>query len=590
MRDRKYNRLVTVPEDLRPLLEHCLGQEPSTESLNIYVDDIKAVLSRVWDGTKYGQNIIKRQRSEAEARAQEQQYQQQRQQQQQAAGSSRSLGPDQNAGPSRRASDRTIKSVQNVGDTSRSSAYSVESNSHRVQLVDPGAGDRNSSRATSPSSMQEARPMGPRQVGSAGYSSRVNARVGAPLPPAPPDAFRPPRRSPSPTPSYRNPNEPTPTRFSDTRIVSGPDRPVKSAARDRPTSPADPTPPPPTVTPPRRAINMPASLADTPPHPASRFSLDSEMDLSESSTRQSLRDSRLTSPPPAPIAINPPQVPAMDIGLASPIGDISGSSQQESGTPDAPPTQAALASLTALQNSEALGRRASRRFSQYQIKQMLPNHNKGPSSSSLRHPRLESLNEGGGFSPGRPARRIERAAPPLPPIPDTYAQNVANVNHSRIPETITESRRSSGTMPERDDVAVPQVSITESSPVQPRRERPSSMIIVPDEEIAEREQDRGPAVSSAPIQEETPPDSATPFKVFLQFGRETKRVTLDRETVTSIVDLQGLFMSKFDYAPEGMELFPDVYIKDPISGVAYHLEDLEDIKRDALLSLNLDRK
>jgi hypothetical protein len=145
-------------------------------------------------------------------------------------------------------------------------------------------------------------------------------------------------------------------------------------------------------------------------------------------------------------------------------------------------------------------------------------------------------------------------------------------------------------MPGRDDVAVPEVSITESSPVQPRRERPSSMIIVPDEEIAEREQDRGPAVSSAPIQEETPPDSATPFKVFLQFGRETKRVTLDRETVTSIVDLQGLFMSKFDYAPEGMELFPDVYIKDPISGVAYHLEDLEDIKRDALLSLNLDRK
>ena len=225
---------------------------------------------------------------------------------------------------------------------------------------------------------------------------------------------------------------------------------------------------------------------------------------------------------------------------------------------------------------------------------MLPNHNKGPSSSSLRHPRLESLNEGGGFGPQRPARRV---APPLPPIPDTYAQNVGPNGHSRIPETITESRRSSGTIPERDDVSIPEVSITESSPVQPpRRERPSSMIINQDaddedaigsDQVAQGEQDVSVTTS---ISEEQATDSAAPFKVFLQFGRETKRVTLDRETVTSIVDLQGLFMSKFDYAPEGMELFPDVYIKDPISGVAYHLEDLEDIKRDALLSLNLDRK
>lgn len=194
------------------------------------------------------------------------------------------------------------------------------------------------------------------------------------------------------------------------------------------------------------------------------------------------------------------------------------------------------------------------------------------------------------FSPQRPARRV---APPLPPIPDTYAQqNVVQNGHARIPDTIAESRRSSGTIPEQGDVSVPDVSITESSPVQPpRRERPSSMIINPDEEIAEREPEaQEQQASIAPVEEEQPLDSATPFKVFLQFGRETKRVTLDRETVTSIVDLQGLFMSKFDYAPEGMELFPDVYIKDPISGIAYHLEDLEDIKRDALLSLNLDRE
>ena len=138
-------------------------------------------------------------------------------------------------------------------------------------------------------------------------------------------------------------------------------------------------------------------------------------------------------------------------------------------------------------------------------------------------------------------------------------------------------------------MSIPEVSITESSPVQPRRERPSSMIIVPDAELALREAAEEQQVDTEAASTGQP-DLDAPFKVFLQFGRDTKRVSLDRELVTSIVDLQGMFMSRFDYAPEGMELFPDVYIKDPVSGIAYHLEDLDDIKPDALLSLNLDRE
>ena len=609
---RNYNRLAQVPDDLRPLLEHCLGQEPSPEAFAIYADDIRNVLGRISASIKFGQEAIKRQVWGAEVRAEEQREQMRLQREQGKGGyAGQQQQQQQVAGPSRRSSDRMGAQQQGggvVGDTSRSSAYSVESNgTHRVQLMDPGS----SSRATSPSSVQDGRIMGPRHqaAGSAGYSSRVNARVGAPLPPAPPDAFRPPRNSPSPTPSHHARMDPqqgqgSTGRSGDTRIVSGPDRPAKSeerlermALRDRPISPATPVEPTPPVTPPRRMANLSSqavSLEDTPPHLVSRFSLDSEMDPIESSSRRSMRDSRFATPPPAPITTTAPSLPRVDVGgLASPIGEVaSGSTSAPSLViPDAPPTPAALASLTALQNSEALGRRASRRFSQYQIKQMLPNHHKGPSSSTLRHPRLESLNEAGGnYGPQRPARRVERSAPPLPPIPDAYASASSQIGQAQASEPMTESRRSSSTMPEPGgDVSIPEVSITESSPVQPRRERPSSMIIVPDAELALREAAEEQQVDTEAASTGQP-DLDAPFKVFLQFGRDTKRVSLDRELVTSIVDLQGMFMSRFDYAPEGMELFPDVYIKDPVSGIAYHLEDLDDIKPDALLSLNLDRE
>jgi hypothetical protein len=89
---------------------------------------------------------------------------------------------------------------------------------------------------------------------------------------------------------------------------------------------------------------------------------------------------------------------------------------------------------------------------------------------------------------------------------------------------------------------------------------------------------------------EEPAPLVAEIKVFLQYGRETKRAVLDFREMTTVADLKGIFMSKFDYTPDGMELFPDVYIKDPATGVAYHLEEIEDIKADSLLSLNIDRE
>ena len=86
---------------------------------------------------------------------------------------------------------------------------------------------------------------------------------------------------------------------------------------------------------------------------------------------------------------------------------------------------------------------------------------------------------------------------------------------------------------------------------------------------------------------EPEPESGKPFPVFLQVGREVKKVAIEPGMVLST--LRMLFMDKFAYNP-GQENFPAVYIRDPSSGVQYELEDMDEIKPKVLLSLNIERK
>jgi hypothetical protein len=78
-----------------------------------------------------------------------------------------------------------------------------------------------------------------------------------------------------------------------------------------------------------------------------------------------------------------------------------------------------------------------------------------------------------------------------------------------------------------------------------------------------------------------------PFHVFLQVGREVKKVMIDSSS--SITSLRMLFLDRFSYNP-GKENFPAIYIRDPSSGVQYELEDMEEVKEKCLLSLNIERE
>ena len=53
--------------------------------------------------------------------------------------------------------------------------------------------------------------------------------------------------------------------------------------------------------------------------------------------------------------------------------------------------------------------------------------------------------------------------------------------------------------------------------------------------------------------------------------------------------LKLLFMERFEYDP-GLEDFPDVYVRDPRTGVTYELEDMEDVKDGCVLSLDIERE
>lgn len=315
-----------------------------------------------------------------------------------------------------------------------------------------------------------------------------------------------------------------------------PSIPTRSAERERYALRDAPSPSP-STSPVKRAPTTPPPRRRSGPQTdglGSRFSLDSETETPKTRRRMT---AMMGAGEAGAGGFLPPlgRMPSLEEGLS--VDTTSRGVPPPSAPPPPPPattdeSPAALASLTALQNSEALGRRASKRFSQYQYKQLLPGHSRGASG---RHSRMGSVVEGELEAERTPGAEV----PPVPALPEALRRETEQV--TVIPT-----------------------------------------IVVPDQVVKEE-----PVTRPSPQAER----SASPmFPVFLQYGRETRKATLDRRDVATIADLQALFVAKFEYAPADRDMFPDVYIKDPGSGVAYLLEDMEDVREGVLLSLNIDRE
>ncbi|PKK72026.1 AIP3-domain-containing protein [Rhizophagus irregularis] len=73
--------------------------------------------------------------------------------------------------------------------------------------------------------------------------------------------------------------------------------------------------------------------------------------------------------------------------------------------------------------------------------------------------------------------------------------------------------------------------------------------------------------------------------LFLQLNKDAKKVEYDGDI--SIPALRMLFIEKFQYNP-GLDDFPNIYIKDPYTGVLYELENLSEVINNSVLALNIE--
>lgn len=299
--------------------------------------------------------------------------------------------------------------------------------------------------------------------------------------------------------------------------------------------------------------------------------------------------------------------------------------QQSSPEPPKPPPKANDA-LSALQRGGDLERRASRRFSAYQIQKHLgtsingipaippaqnsPIPNRGRdlresmnavrSRGSIMHSRARSKNQKTTFevSPNREheVRRIseeassqqEEETPQPPSMPYT---NDDSGNYSPIVKT-PEDKLAPPFSPPRDDDSV---GATLNGPIEEPftpggtfgdLERTPTLKQKRDKSVREARDFTPPVSQYLP---ESSPQPGKELTLFLQYKSKVKKFVLPDGGDLSLARLQLAFIEKFAWNTHnnGVDL-PEIYIQDQVSGVRHELEDLTDIKERSVLVLNVE--
>lgn len=478
---------MSVPDDLRNVLEQCLAEDATQENLELYLPTVRQIITNLLQGLRGKQSIYRRIVSDHRDRSS----------QQSVPGDNRT---------SRSSRGHRSQTSRTVAESERPDSISRRSGEPSGRQKDP----------LSPSTSTNGKEpfvggFAPSIAENVATQDQGQPRRQKSLP-SPIDALRQPELAPPPT----SPPLPPP-----------------------PTSPPLPPPPPQEVIPP-------------PPSPPPSA-------VPAHVKRYSLSDKPMTPPPPPSVVVDEP---------SSPGHERNGSSPPPPETPPLDGLQApAMAnSLAALKKSDALERRASKRFSTYNISKMT-----GGSTTrerSLRgHPNRRSLAVSSALTPGELAVLTE--------VDDEEETSSATLRLESSSRSVSRSRSRPET-PERKDT--PPVPPLPSTPARSREPTPPPSDPVPP--VLEK-----PA--SKPSSEKSRERSSeSRFTVFLQLGREVKKVMI--EPGLSFSSLRVLFVDKFSYNP-GLENFPAIYIRDPSSGVQYELEDMEEVQEKCLLSLNIER-
>lgn len=294
---------------------------------------------------------------------------------------------------------------------------------------------------------------------------------------------------------------------------------------------------------------------------------------SVSSTTSSQRRA-LSSPPPPPFVKDFPE-------------PLPGKRSDDSPTEAVSQEQQAI--IAVLKSSDNLSRRASKRFSAYTSNQILTSGSDKRSPSKIdgsagRELSLGLNNEEKKSSSRRKSRNGEdrKVTPKLPPFPSSstitalsaVARSGSNTSIAERTPTIIEERE------------------TEFENVEPKLEKSSldenlSLVSPTYSEIGlhsipSQRKNRVDSITSI-ISE--PPLEEFPMEIFLQIGSDVKKASLEERP--SLSGLRELFIERFQYNP-GAENFPAIYLRDPIVGVQYELEEITEIKSRSLISLKID--
>ncbi|KAG4435546.1 hypothetical protein IFR05_008957 [Cadophora sp. M221] len=285
--------------------------------------------------------------------------------------------------------------------------------------------------------------------------------------------------------------------------------------------------------------------------------------------------------------------------------------------PPLPPKQ--QNALAALQRGGDLERRASRRYSAYQISKHLgaspggvpmlpppqnspiPNRGRNDARESMRavqnrgdqrHVRQQSNRLNVDVSPARVPSRISEEPSPGPPVFPQPADAAADDSplvktpQDKIRQSISDFDAPSATLkgPPSDALMDLPIQHPDEDNI-PRPETPDDQkTVVPAQQTpphSSQERNFTPELSPPPGKELT---------VFLQYKTKVKKfVFADGYNGLKMAGLQLAFIEKFAWNTHnnGVDL-PEIYIQDPVSGVRHELEDLADIKDRSVLVLNIE--
>ncbi|KAJ8612405.1 hypothetical protein MRB53_037446 [Persea americana] len=296
-------------------------------------------------------------------------------------------------------------------------------------------------------------------------------------------------------------------------------------------------------------------------------------------------------------------------------------------TPTSRPIPRQQDALTALQRGGDLERRASRRFSAYQIQKHLgtsmtgmgaippaqhsPVPNRGrdvrESMSAVRSRRsvrkAQSRNrDENETTPSSFQNEVRQIAEEPAQQQEDSSLTASTYNESPMPKTPADKL---GSYPfpttTSNDISHP-MTATLNGPMQEPFIHEAFQEVTPTDKTATPAPAAKPARARTPVPQErmhTPPpmallpdsspQSGKELTLFLQYKSKIKKFVLPDGGDLTMARLQLAFIEKFAWNTHnnGVDL-PEIYIQDPVSGVRHELEDMHDIKERSVLVLNVE--